>query len=399
MLPGLSATHKAVAAYVARFEPSTCYVAPARIAFFLGLSPRTVEEALVALVAKGWASHRLEAGLHHYRIAPTAEALARDVAAEEEIGAAVEGWNKARRDADLARQHRRRGVTAADSVTVTAARRVTEEPPPSVTAARRVMSRPPAADVTAAPAQDLRSEHEGEHEAGAPAPDPLPVLQEQGEGSPPPSAASTPAEAPALAEAPPPPAAPSPSVTASSTTSSGGSTPSPAPPARGTTGQLFDEEPQGNAKRGKALDVTRVWEAYVEAWQAHHTGQGGSPPVLDAKRKKLIQDRLAAFSADDLIAAARGVWRSSWNVSEKRTQADIVFRDAEHVERFRDLEHAAARCGPVAAPAPERRAAPPPRDIRPPPPGHGLDLSKPQPARRPPSTSTRTAADAAGNAA
>jgi hypothetical protein len=82
-----------------------------------------------------------------------------------------------------------------------------------------------------------------------------------------------------------------------------------------------------------------VFAAYLPGW--HRVVGGTRAPVLDAKRRKLIAARLKEFDLDYLLAAARGIWASTWNINEKQTTFDLVFRDAAHVERFAALDPSA----------------------------------------------------------
>lgn len=64
----------------------------------------------------------------------------------------------------------------------------------------------------------------------------------------------------------------------------------------------------------------------------------GIVPVLDAKRLKLIRERLAdGYRAIDLGAAAFGVWLSDWHVEQGQARFDLALRDGEHIERFAKL--------------------------------------------------------------
>jgi len=76
------------------------------------------------------------------------------------------------------------------------------------------------------------------------------------------------------------------------------------------------------------------------AWQdatGHHRAR------LDDKRRRLIQRALKTYPPDDLVDAVRG-WRNSpfhaGQNESHRTYNDLslLLRDAEHIERFRDLE-------------------------------------------------------------
>lgn len=106
----------------------------------------------------------------------------------------------------------------------------------------------------------------------------------------------------------------------------------------------------------KRTPVDEVYETYLEGWR---TSIGGTrPPVLTDKRRKLIREQLKYFQLDDLKLACRGVWLVEFNVQGGHYGIDLVLRDAEHIERFRDV---AARGKPVvngsASATPRRPAA------------------------------------------
>lgn len=104
---------------------------------------------------------------------------------------------------------------------------------------------------------------------------------------------------------------------------------------------LADEQPTP-AARSRAADVRAVFAAWIEA-----TGRTDRT-VLDAKRRRLIEQRLADFPVADLIDAVRG-WRESPHhrgENPHRTvynDLGLLLRDAAHVERFRDLERGAGQ--------------------------------------------------------
>jgi hypothetical protein len=76
----------------------------------------------------------------------------------------------------------------------------------------------------------------------------------------------------------------------------------------------------------------RIWAAWLEE-RARFTSRGS--PKLDAKRRKRVCDRLSdGYDVDDLIQAARGIWRSEWHRSEGQTDLELALRDAAHVDRF-----------------------------------------------------------------
>lgn len=81
-----------------------------------------------------------------------------------------------------------------------------------------------------------------------------------------------------------------------------------------------------------------IFAAYLDGWRRNN-GRGRAP-VLDEKRKRLIAARLKEFDVEHLKAAARGIWASSWHLTEGQTTLDLVMRDAAHVERFAALDPA-----------------------------------------------------------
>lgn len=115
-----------------------------------------------------------------------------------------------------------------------------------------------------------------------------------------------------------------------------------------------------------------IFAAYLEG-RAKHVAKG-SPPVLDEPRRKMIRGRLAAgFTADDLRAAARGIWLSDWHVENKRTGFELCMRSAEAVERCRGFALDGPELGDDSDPCPPEPA---PRPLRYPPgmkPGDPVD--------------------------
>jgi hypothetical protein len=91
--------------------------------------------------------------------------------------------------------------------------------------------------------------------------------------------------------------------------------------------------------RLKAGSVRRVFDAWIEA-----AGKTGATQ-LDSKRRSYIEKALKAFSEEDVIDAVRGWRHDPHNRGENdRGRAfnglHVVLRDAEQIERFRDLERA-----------------------------------------------------------
>jgi hypothetical protein len=87
--------------------------------------------------------------------------------------------------------------------------------------------------------------------------------------------------------------------------------------------------------------IQQVFEAWIES-----TGRT-SKTVLDSKRRRVIERALATFTVDELIAAVRGWKRSPHHRGENSTgtvynDLTLLLRDADHIERFRDLEATAS---------------------------------------------------------
>lgn len=78
-----------------------------------------------------------------------------------------------------------------------------------------------------------------------------------------------------------------------------------------------------------------------EAWRV--AAGRGNRTVLDPKRRKLITGALAAYPLEDVVDAVRGWRHSPHHVGQNDAgtvynDLGLLLRDAEHVERFRDLE-------------------------------------------------------------
>lgn len=79
----------------------------------------------------------------------------------------------------------------------------------------------------------------------------------------------------------------------------------------------------------------QVFNAWVEA-------TGKARATMDAKRKRLIENALKLYPLEDVLAAVRGWKNSPWHCGQNDRNLvynglDLLLRDAEHIERFRDL--------------------------------------------------------------
>lgn len=116
-----------------------------------------------------------------------------------------------------------------------------------------------------------------------------------------------------------------------------------APP--GDTGDAHRGEPdseknqtQKNQNTSDSADVRAVFDAWVEA--AGRTNR----TRLDDKRRRLIKRALKDYELDEVLDAVRG-WRNSPHHRGESNgtiynDLGLLLRDAEHIERFRDLERA-----------------------------------------------------------
>ncbi|HLH47393.1 MAG TPA: hypothetical protein VKV25_09550 [Acidimicrobiales bacterium] len=81
-------------------------------------------------------------------------------------------------------------------------------------------------------------------------------------------------------------------------------------------------------------------QAVFDAWR-HHTGHERA--LLDDRRRKAIVKALASYEVEDLVDACEGVTYHPWNSGRttpngrRYDSIELVLRDAEHIERFRDL--------------------------------------------------------------
>jgi len=105
--------------------------------------------------------------------------------------------------------------------------------------------------------------------------------------------------------------------------------PSPASPAK-------TKKP---AKSDATDDERKVFEGFLRGREYRHV-KGGAAPLLDAKRLKLIRERLAdGYAPETLAAAAFGIWVSQWHFDEGQSRFDLALRDGDHVERFARVTH------------------------------------------------------------
>lgn len=100
------------------------------------------------------------------------------------------------------------------------------------------------------------------------------------------------------------------------------------PPNKDTSDKPPCSEPGGSGPS----PAGHVFEAYLAGWR-ERVGRGVEPKLTD-KRRGLVRARLKDHPVQVLVAAAGGIWRSTWHVENNHTEFDLAMRDAAHVERF-----------------------------------------------------------------
>ena len=135
------------------------------------------------------------------------------------------------------------------------------------------------------------------------------------------------------------------------------------------------KKPRKTTKKPAASEATDVERAVFEGFLRgrRYRRVQGAPPVLDAKRIKLIRDRIHdGHAPETLAAAAEGIWISQWHFDEGHSRFDLALRDGEHIERFdrvkRERDADLARFAPRHDDEPDEEPdfMPPEEDIGPP---------------------------------
>lgn len=96
------------------------------------------------------------------------------------------------------------------------------------------------------------------------------------------------------------------------------------------------------AKRGPSGEITAEQVQHVfDTWVAA-AGKNGRTRLDDRRRRKIVA-ALAAYPIEDVLAAVVGWRRSPFHMGRNagrkvHNELTLVLRDAEHIERFRDLE-------------------------------------------------------------
>lgn len=111
------------------------------------------------------------------------------------------------------------------------------------------------------------------------------------------------------------------------------------PPDPSPSSPVLKAKKPTSAKSDATDDERKVFEGFLRGREYRHV-KGGAAPVLDAKRLKIIRERLAdGHTPETLAAAAFGIWVSQWHFDEGQSRFDLALRDGDHVERFARVTH------------------------------------------------------------
>jgi len=105
-----------------------------------------------------------------------------------------------------------------------------------------------------------------------------------------------------------------------------------------TTDPLRFSQEGSPTKEDVADPVHLVFAAWLDA-----TGKHPTRTKLDGKRRRLIKQALRDYPVGDLVETVRGWQHSSWHRGENQNRVaynglDLLLRNAEKIEFFRDLE-------------------------------------------------------------
>jgi DNA-binding MarR family transcriptional regulator len=132
-----------------------------------------------------------------------------------------------------------------------------------------------------------------------------------------------------------------------SPTAEGGRNGTATPPRKdaATGGRKDAAQTKTSIDRYSPKDIVDIFQAWLDS-----TGRDENRTRLDDKRKAIIKKALALYPAADLVDAVQGWKQSAFHRGENqhgKTYNDLglLLRDAEHIERFRDLQRSASRRG------------------------------------------------------
>lgn len=117
------------------------------------------------------------------------------------------------------------------------------------------------------------------------------------------------------------------------------------PPSGEETCRVVQPSIDGDPTDGASGEVGEVWDAYRSS-----TNRQGRY-VLTTKRKRLILQALRDYPLDDVLDAVRGWEASPFHRGENDrghpfNDLELLLRDAEHIEKFRDLARGVIRPTP-----------------------------------------------------
>lgn len=100
----------------------------------------------------------------------------------------------------------------------------------------------------------------------------------------------------------------------------------------------LEESDDSSRSRNGTDEVRLIFDAWVEA-----TKRDAARTKLTDKRRRVIRKALADYSLEDLVAAVRGWKHSPHHRGENDRDTvyndlELLLRDAQHIEKFRDLE-------------------------------------------------------------
>lgn len=128
------------------------------------------------------------------------------------------------------------------------------------------------------------------------------------------------------------------------------------------TDHVTDHEPTTNDGAALVLSMPaapatvgndqRVFNAWIEATERTER------TVLSPKRRRLIRQALAQYPLDDVLDAVRGWKFSGFHCGDNRerkvyNEIELLLRDAEHIEQFRDYARGARERNGGELPVPE----------------------------------------------
>lgn len=128
--------------------------------------------------------------------------------------------------------------------------------------------------------------------------------------------------------------------------------------ARGEQG-TGNREMEGEQGTGNAAEAALSPSEHVFAEWKDSTGKNGNT-AFSTKRRRLIESALKDYPIEDLLDAVRGWSKSPFHCGNNESvkvynSIELILRDAEHIEQFRDLWRDPPSARPITT-APSRRS-------------------------------------------